>query len=343
MTSCELKIEYLGGVPHPVTSYRGGVEVKGTAPGAVSATPPTQQQEKPEGRRAWKNWCFTRFTTRETLAIDKPTWNAEHMKWLNFQVEECPETKRWHYQGYFELWKQTTAKKAASFVSMPWGEGGHHIEARNGTAEQARNYCMKPESAIPNTQESFGTWGNTPGKRTDLDEAVKCQSITELAENHPKLLVKYSKGFERLFATRQKKRQEMPRVVIYWGPAGTGKSWAAVHSSNDVFMAKGDLQWWDRYEQNHTVIIDEFEPEKVRIDFLLKLLDRYPLSLPTKGGFIEFNSPVIIITSHHNPEHWYPADRKPELWRRIAEIVEFEKAPEAEPKGPIMSKRRGFV
>lgn len=38
---------------------------------------------------------------------------------------------------------------------------------------------------------------------------------------------------------------------------------------------------------------------------MLRLMDRYPLKVPTKGGFEEFRSTMIIITSNEPIDNWY--------------------------------------
>jgi len=64
--------------------------------------------------------------------------------------------------------------------------------------------------------------------------------------------------------------------------------------------------WWDGYEGQHTVIIDEFY-SWLRYDFFLRLTDRYPLQVETKGGVVQFVSHRIVFTSNTPPTAWYPS------------------------------------
>ena len=43
-------------------------------------------------------------------------------------------------------------------------------------------------------------------------------------------------------------------------------------------------------------------------DELLKICDRYPYRVPIKGGFRQFTSECIIITSNSEPDQWYKFD-----------------------------------
>lgn len=40
------------------------------------------------------------------------------------------------------------------------------------------------------------------GQRTDLEAALECKNVAELADKHPMVFVKFHKGFEALFNER---------------------------------------------------------------------------------------------------------------------------------------------
>ena len=46
----------------------------------------------------------------------------------------------------------------------------------------------------------------------------------------------------------------------------------------------------------------------VKYDEMLKICDRYPYRVPIKGGFRQFTSECIIITSNSEPDQWYKFD-----------------------------------
>ena len=62
----------------------------------------------------------------------------------------------------------------------------------------------------------------------------------------------------------------------------------------------------------------------LKYSFLLNLMDRYPLMLPNKGGYVECKIKRLIITSNKKPEDWYSSvqDKTP-LLRRIDAKVHF--------------------
>ncbi|KAF8784594.1 Replication-associated protein like [Argiope bruennichi] len=71
---------------------------------------------------------------------------------------------------------------------------------------------------------------------------------------------------------------------------------------------------------------------------LLRLLDRYPLKVPIKGGYAEFNSEIIYITSNQHWSEWYPSiPNKDALWRRIQVKIDLTYMDKREAwKGPMV-------
>ena len=62
--------------------------------------------------------------------------------------------------------------------------------------------------------------------------------------------------------------------------------------------------WWDGYEQQICVIIDDFYGW-IKYDEILKICDRYPYKVQVKGAFQEFTSKYIWITSNCDTDDWY--------------------------------------
>ena len=75
-------------------------------------------------------------------------------------------------------------------------------------------------------------------------------------------------------------------------------------------MEKGSVyykprgEWWDGYDNQKTVIIDDFYGW-MKYDELLRIMDRYPHRVPIKGGYINFTSEYLTFTSNISPNDWY--------------------------------------
>jgi len=111
-----------------------------------------------------RNFCFTSYDLESFQVPD----DDAHFLYCVYQTESCPDTSRWHNQGYIEF----SIGKSFAQVKTLLGDETAHIEGRKGTRTQARTYCMKDESRISGPLE-FGTWRpeNAESKRTDLNDA----------------------------------------------------------------------------------------------------------------------------------------------------------------------------
>lgn len=232
-----------------------------------------------------------------------------------------------HYQGYIEFTKKMSFKAIKGVI----GDRAH-IEERMGTREQAIEYCRKDDTRVD------GPWiygdmdvnkAGKQGKRTDLDDA--CDKIIsngrnigkglyEVASEHPSTFVKFHKGLQAL-ATRLNMgdRDVKPNVEWIYGPTGCGKTLYASKKTSTFYIKDGTM-WWDGYEQQETIIIDDFDGKWPFRD-LLRILDRYPYQGQYKGGYVKINSPNIIITCDKRPEVLYADilsdDELSQLLRRL--------------------------
>lgn len=81
-------------------------------------------------------------------------------------------------------------------------------------------------------------------------------------------------------------------------------------------------QWWDCYEHKH-VVMDDFYGW-LPFDTLLRICDRYPLLVETKGGQTKFNAEVLVITSNQRPQEWYPNVSNFDAFvRRVDKVMHF--------------------
>lgn len=247
------------------------------------------------------------------------------LRYFICQLEKCPRTERLHFQGYAQFNEKTSFKRAAECLGMP---GAHFEKPKYDSSVQVR-YCSKAKSYIAGPWEC-GEYCEMQGERTDLKRAAALVKEGKIDAVEDNTYIKYHRGLNALALRDAPRRTEMPMVFILWGPTGTGKSHTAraVTQENAYWHPGG--HWWDGYITGRDVVVDEYEPTTWSLTFILRLLDKYPLRVPVKGGYVEFNSKLIVITSHFNPEEWY-FDRWPELKRRITNVFHMTKRYEGPP------------
>lgn len=117
-------------------------------------------------------------------------------------------------------------------------------------------------------------------------------------------------------------------VIVYWGPTGAGKTRAVydnLPSPESIYVHPGG-PWFDGYDSQPIVLFDDFGGSEFKLTYLLKLLDRYPMRVPVKGGFVSWCPQEIYITSNHAPVSWFPNAKEEHvraLMRRITNNVLF--------------------
>lgn len=279
---------------------------------------------------SYRNWCFTSYNLEIWDNIsDIP--DTSPIKYIVFQKEKCPDTDRLHIQGYIEFCKTIRMKS----VKELFKDNTMHLEKRMGTRDQARDYCMKPESRVEEPKEFGEGWNKSQGHRSDLEGACKTiieekPKIKDFALNHPALYVKFHKGFEKLIAFTQPDRDWMPDVYIFYGDTRTGKS-AAIHELfKDIHYVshpdKGSL-WYDGYDNNETLVFNEYNGY-VPIEELLEICDRYKHKLRIKGSFVNNTAKNIVFNSNTSYQSWYDWDsigsiKRDALVARIKHIWKF--------------------
>jgi len=186
--------------------------------------------------------------------------------------------------------------------------------------------CRSPQQAAEYCQKDGEFWevGEKPvqGERTDLkavaEQVRNGASLREVAEKNPGMFVRYSKGLMALKMVMLTDRTEMPVISWLWGPSGAGKSRYAIDLGFTYYIKDG-TQWWDGYDGQECIIIDDFDGKWPLRD-LLRLLDRYPYQGQFKGGYVKINSPRIFITCEYHPSHFWEGTALQQIERRIRDI-----------------------
>lgn len=261
---------------------------------------------------------------------DKVVFDKEQVKFLTYQQELCPDTKRLHFQGYVVTYNPVTMKRLKEIFSS----NTMHCEVRYASHERNVEYCSKSRTAIPNTVFTYGTH-DEQGKRNDLEAVVKFikegAKIEDVISEYPSTWVKYERSLTNLINRFRQARTsaEAPKVSVYYGPCGSGKSRKAFSENHDIYC-KDNTKWWNGYEGQKTVLMDDFRGE-IEYTELLKILDRYPYQGETKGGYVNINCTHFIITSNRHPKQWYSCYSEESDWekntplkRRITEIIEMK-------------------
>jgi len=265
-----------------------------------------------------KYWCFT--LNNYDGQFDYISHLMLFCTYAVFGYERGEREGTPHLQGYCEFPKRKRLSGVRKVLTRArWST------RISDDPSKAADYCKKDGDF----EEAGAISESQQGKRTDLefftDELKAGKSLADVAEEAPSTFVKHHRGlqaFETLM--RAKKEKNTPRVSVYWGETGTGKSYLVRCRSPQCFFTS-NCKWYDGYDGCRDICFDDYAGG-IKIDNFLRLIDRYPVHVETKGGTLFFNPKNIYITSHFHPECWYPEqrDRNPELMRRIHVVREFK-------------------
>jgi len=259
---------------------------------------------------------------------------APTVKWIII-AKETGENGTPHLQGACVLGKQMAFSRLKTLT----GFSRAHIEPMCGAPSDSLSYCTKEDL------EPF-IYGDLPepGKRTDVADVVarvlSGATVRDIARDPATAatFVKFSRGIIALRSETINHRTEPPIVVWLSGPTGTGKTRTAFElglelsgGPDGVWMSSGGLRWFDQYEGQSVAIFDDFRAKHVsRFDYLLRLLDRYPVSVEYKGGWIKWVPKYIFITCPYDVDTCFSKRKEhmPEdiaqLHRRITKEFELE-------------------
>jgi len=273
-------------------------------------------------------WTLNNYTPIEVQALKNVP--CKYVVW----GEEKGESGTPHLQGYIEMASASTIECMKRVLGPRT-----HVEHRLGTPKQASNYCLKGEQSHDEWTDSHENGPNfgrnytgytrgvisQQGKRVDLDEIGAAifagDSVEQVSQDHPGAFIQYGRGIERLKALQYKDRVARPKCVWRWGLAGTGKSYGPMHAHASYYIKDG-TKWWDGYEQQEAIVIDDFDKDSWNFRDFLRLLDENPYSGEFKGGYIKVNSPYIYITCEHPPEVLWAGNELAQVERRFAEVIE---------------------
>jgi len=202
-----------------------------------------------------------------------------------------------HVQGYLYFKAPRTQSGVRKLLKKTLGKEAW-VEAAKGGPESNRKYCSK--------DGDYEEWGEPPrkGKRSDLIDCARMldegKMMVDVAEEHPGTYIRYHRGLSAYQGLTLKKKSEGWRqveVIFITGPTGCGKTKGAMEEPG-VFKIQGSqLKWWDGYEGQTTILIDEYAND-VKVTELLALLDGYQLRLEIKGGFTYACWTKVYITSN---------------------------------------------
>lgn len=259
--------------------------------------------------------------TEDNVAHLKSDKVATVSRYLIFGLEVAPTTGTKHIQGYIYF----DEAKSMSATKKVLGDKKVHLTAAKGNADQNKTYCSKDGEFYEHGRKpEQGMRNDLTGLRDMIVEGKK--TVEQITMENPMAYHQYGRTLEKLedITQRSKYRTEMTKCRWITGGTGSGKSHEAFKNfspDTHYVLNTEDKGWWDGYNGQETVIINDFKGE-IRYGQLLQIIDKWPYSVPRRNRQpYPFTSKEVIITSINKPGDIYhnlsKGDGIDQLLRRI--------------------------
>lgn len=228
-----------------------------------------------------------------------------------------------HLQMACRFNQQTSMSQARKL----FGQNRAHVEIMKGTPEQSAVYCSKQKLFLERGPRPIEKGKEAKAKLDGMVSMIKeGKSDREIFEANPAMYLRYrsSLGAAKSLYAGLVKRAPL-EVYWLWGETGAGKSYRAESEAADdgrrLYRQNGS-QWWDGYDGDELVIIDDLE-ETTPFRNLLKITDVYNHLVGTKGSHQYLRAQRMWITASFPPSK---IDQGGQLERRMTKIVNMSKS-----------------
>lgn len=262
-----------------------------------------------------RGWCFT---------INNPSgWDTSDLENLIAVAQyvikgnETGEEGTPHWQGYCYF------KEKKSFNQLRRWLPRAHIEKQRGTAAQAIEYCKK--------DNDFTEWGTQPtgpaGQKNQWKEVLQLArsgKLQEIEDKFPSIFIRYHAKLLGLYKPERPIILETLENEWWYGETGTGKSRELWRLYPEHFQ-KSLNKWWDGYNNQEIVAIEEWSPKNECTSSQLKIwADRYPFCAEIKGGTLQKIRPKkIIVLSNYSIDECFANSQDLDPIKRRFRVKQF--------------------
>ena len=259
-----------------------------------------------------RTWVFTVFN-----------WTQKDIDWVNaLEVNRIVVSKEVGAEGTPHLQGACTFKRNYTFAQVKVLHSSAHWEIAKAISDF--NYCKKFGGEIVR-DESNGK----QGRRTDIEEVREMLEAGDgLIQISKKCRSSHSLNFAKQWLSINEHHLPMgTKISIHWyyGCSGLGKTRKVLDQCQPFIPL--NFKWWDGYDGQDAVLLDDLRPDWCSPSQLLRLLDpyRFQYRVEIKGSSKPLIATKIFITCPWHPDDfWRESKEDPnQLLRRIDELLHF--------------------
>lgn len=263
---------------------------------------------------ASKNWCLT---------INNPTDDdiscfAQDLSVFTYwgYAREVGAEGTPHLQAFVCLVKKSRMNAVKRLFPRA------HVEMMKGNLQQNESYCSK-EAAL--TVFGVPPLSAAATERRRWVEAKRLMIAGDLDALPEDIYIRYYSTAKAIAKDHMAMPVSLDAVCGVWisGEPGSGKSHCVVTAYPDRYI-KPINKWWDGYQGQETVHLDELDPSHSSwiASFLKKWADKWPFDAEVKGGARQLRPKRVIVTSNYTIDQMgFDAITTTAIKRRFREVV----------------------
>ena len=228
-------------------------------------------------------------------SLQQRALDTEGAKYVIAGREVCPTTGRQHIQGYIYF----TDKKSLASVRVLFPRA--HIECAF-TITEAIEYCKKEGNYLEFGDPPIDQKKKGAAEKERWDNAWRDAKSGSLESIPADIRIRQYSQLLKIARDYQNKPSALPGVCGLWvfGLSGAGKS-TSVHSQYPEAYLKNASKWWDGYQGEETVVLDDVDPSHAPwIGRYIKIwADSFPFLAESKGSARYIRPTLFIVTSQY--------------------------------------------
>lgn len=256
-----------------------------------------------------RGFIFTTFAPPEDsddAGYPKPDFeDSVECAYMIYGREIAPDTGSKHLQGFVYF------KSPRSFASVQKQFTPRHVE-KSCAPISAIEYSKKEGNFVergicPEFRAKVRSEKGARASKENFRDFIAMSRVGDfegLADKHPGLFVNH---YRTMFGIKKDFAPAPPSLSVldnywFWGPPGTGKSHRArtMFGDRPVFV-KGPTKWWDSYNGEEIVVIDDLGAQhEWMVDYLKVWADKYAFNAETKGGSMRIRPKIVVVTSNRS-------------------------------------------
>jgi len=261
-----------------------------------------------------RNFCFTFNNYPDTTLVD-----GIDCKYIAYSKEVAPSTGTPHLQGWITFNSAKTVSSVRKLLP------GCHVEVMHGSIGENETYISKSASIVERGEKPITNDNKGRNEQMRWHRARELAKEGNLDDIDADIYIRCYNTLKSIGKDHQKKPEPCD-VKCFWiyGPTGTGKSHAVETTFPQCYKkAMDDLKWFDGYQNEDVIYLEDIDKYQVKWGGLLKrLADRWPMQASIKGAMKYIRPKIVIVTSNYSIEEiWQDSATVDPLLRRFVQVL----------------------